>query len=748
MRSTSVQSASRDDALDEEQRAGPSRTSPLWLLATSCLIWFAGLACAAAFYISLPNTAWHDPTVPLPARVGLLGLEAILLAYVSLFVTLFVFLIVGSRGREGEGFRAGRLRWAGVGLVLWVASFAYAASWITFRSTGHFLDLVTLRLWWSNAALMFQHATHMEPLTPIAAVLGTVAFATALTIVLARSGSWLTRRVAAAVSMLGGAVLVACVVVPTVTEWGVVRQVFDARRTEATGPLTHFAADLRSHLAASADPTFRRVQPVVERRPLVPLAVYLRENGGGGTGSPSPRATSGGASAPVEPRHSVLLVVVESLRPDQLRAYGGERSVMPTLDAIADSARVFARHYTQASHSDYADPSLLSSHYPLRSSTYHIYPKDPAYPRVLVYDVLGKLGYRVGIFSSQNESWSGMADYLRTGSIDRFLHSETYEGPTYVPDRDPGFATWARGARKSGKIDDRFTVSEAIDWIAEDDGPFFIYMNLQNSHVPYVIPADFDPPFGPGRVSFPIRFGSFPRDSVEAVKDLYASSLAYIDAQLARLVDFLEQEGRWDETIVVVTGDTGQAFYEHGFTSHASALYDEVMRVPLLIRAPGLEPGREAGLSQHIDVPPTVLGLLGLAPHPSFQGVDLMASGSERAGERTVYLVGQALAHQYAIVRGPWKLLYDLSSRRYEAYHLLRDPGEREDRAAARPDVVDRLAPWLHAWRKAQLDYYSDPTTYHRWYPPILTGVRVEAAGEFDRDPPVAEEAPRERAVS
>jgi arylsulfatase A-like enzyme len=357
---------------------------------------------------------------------------------------------------------------------------------------------------------------------------------------------------------------------------------------------------------------------------------------------------------------------------------------------------------------------------------YHIYPETPPYPRVLIYDVLSALGYRVGIFSSQNESWQGMKNYLDTGNVDRFLDSETYDGPTYVPPGDKVFEDWLREAGKSGKIDDRHTVAEAIDWIDESHRPFVIYMNLQNSHVPYVVPPDFDPPYGSGRVSFPIRFASFPRDSVQAVKDLYSSSLAYVDAQLTRLVDFLEETGRLDNTIVVLTSDTGQAFYEHEFASHGSALYDEVMRTPLIIQAPGLEPGDEAGLSQHIDVPPTVLALLGLPPHPSFQGRDLLTPMTESADDPTVYLVGQVLVEQYAIVRDRWKLIFDARTRSYELFDLHSDPKELENVSSVHPDTVTGLAARLHGWRKAQLDYYSNPAAYRTRYPPRLLGIRSE----------------------
>jgi arylsulfatase A-like enzyme len=175
----------------------------------------------------------------------------------------------------------------------------------------------------------------------------------------------------------------------------------------------------------------------------------------------------------------------------------------------------------------------------------------------------------------------------------------------------------------------------------------------------------------------------------------------------------------WDDTIVVVTSDHGQAFYEHGFASHASAIFDEVMRVPLLIRAPKLSAGRENRLAQHVDIAPSVLGILGLPIHPSFQGIDLLNSVPDP--NRSAYMVAQTpLAYQYGIVRSENKLIYDEHQGRYLLYDLTADPGEHADLAPSRPEIVRVLAQRLHTWRTLQIEYYGDPRLQLKEYPPIL----------------------------
>ena len=149
-----------------------------------------------------------------------------------------------------------------------------------------------------------------------------------------------------------------------------------------------------------------------------------------------------------------------------------------------------------------------------------------------------------------------------------------------------------RDSNHAGSLDDRTTIDEAIEWIdGLGNDPFFVAINFQNSHLPYPIPPDFPRRFGPAKLHFTIRFAQFPKDKVEIVKDVYADSLAYVDSQIQRFIQHLTIKNKWDNTLVIITGDHGQAFYEHGFASHASAIFDEVMRVPLIVRAPGLKAG-------------------------------------------------------------------------------------------------------------------------------------------------------------
>jgi arylsulfatase A-like enzyme len=143
------------------------------------------------------------------------------------------------------------------------------------------------------------------------------------------------------------------------------------------------------------------------------------------------------------------------------------------------------------------------------------------------------------------------------------------------------------------------------------------------------------------------------------------------------------------------------------------------MRVPLIVRAPRLKAGLDSRLAQHVDIAPSILGLLGMPVHPSFQGIDLFNTTVDP--KRSIYMVAQTPdAHQYGIVRSGFKLVYDEREREHLLFNLAIDPEEKINIAFVQPALVRELASRLNAWRKLQIDYYADPALQAREYPPVL----------------------------
>lgn len=635
---------------------------------------WAGLgALHAALSAAVPRSALRDPLLPLWAKAALLATELVLLG-------ALVALLAWPLARVHRVLRgiavAGVLGWLGT-------------SWTLFAWSGQFLDDRGLAFLALDPGAQFAYARDMHALE-LVGLPGLVLLAAWVSCeVLPRRVEGFRRPAIAAAGLLAlSAAGVAAAELAhrgaeegiTESETGVThttRDLYRVRRERCAGPLTSLVARLfpdRDGLGEAAE------LPVL-RRPIEPLEAW---------------------TARVDPSRAkswnVVLVLVDSLRADHL---GGPRRVLPALEELAKGGRVFTDCLSQASHTDYAVPPVFSSHYPLRAREPRRHPDVPAWPRVLIHDLLKALGRRTAIYSSQNEEWGRMDRYLRTPGLDRYVHAKTRGGSAAV-----------------AQVDDAVTVSDALDWIGSGE-PFFLALNLHNAHVPYAVPEGFKRPFGPDRIDFRLTAGGYPAERAGVVRDLYADSLAYVDGQLARLFGALKERGLWERTLIVVTADHGEAFLEHGSAAHANGVYDEVMRVPLVVRAPGLEPGRESRPAQLVDVAPTLLGLLGLPPHPSFQGLDLLAAEFPR--ERSRWLLCDSPWNTHlALVRSGHKLIHDGRLGRCVLYDLGADPGEKRDVLAERPELARELRGRLAAFRRGQVGYYGDVLRQGREYPPIL----------------------------
>lgn len=714
-----------------DPRSPPSPPAPvsvglrLAALPRFAVTWLVLASADTLLFALTPGTAWGDPWLFSEGRIGLVFdgiLSAMLLAVLVMAASVAMTLARAEQGsRRAPRLIARTLCVAIVG----VAMFLYASSWASFRSTTQFLDVDGLSFWLMNPLLVLRYVGHMEPATIVLVPLAAAALTAVLLLAAARARQ-LDRRIPRLGWMLGAFAVVlsygACTAdrnmrdVPIMLRdktSGIPRpyaEHYAELLRDRSGPVVHVLSVAWRAVSASSDLPSASPDVLVTRRPIL-----------------APGAYSASVDTTRMHRWNVLVVLLESARADQLSMFGGERVVMPALDSLAGESRRFTSAYTPASHTNYAAPTALSSAYPLRSAGQYIYPKTYDYPRVFLYSLLKPLGYRTAIFSSDDDSWGGQVDYFNDGTIDHYAHAGTPGMSRRAPRNDAGIADALGATGFAGTTDDHVTIDAAIRWIDTSGGiPFFASVKLQNSHFPYDRPAAFAPRFGSGKVAFPLRYASFPSDSVRAVKDLYANSLAYDDAELARLFAHLRTAGLWDSTVVVVLSDHGEAFFEHGFASHANALFDEAMRVPLIVHAPGLASATDSLPASSIDVAPTVLHLLGLPPHPAFQGIDLLgATTPATRRDRPIFAVTQSpLAHQAAVVQGGWKLIYDERRRRYALYDLASDPGEHRDLSVAQPEKREALAKVLDTWRRVQIDYYANRNLHARWYPPVV-GPRV-----------------------
>jgi arylsulfatase A-like enzyme len=199
-------------------------------------------------------------------------------------------------------------------------------------------------------------------------------------------------------------------------------------------------------------------------------------------------------------------------------------------------------------------------------------------------------------------------------------------------------------------------------------------------------------------------------DEIAFLRDLYDEEVRHTDAGVGRLLDALRKLGLYDEALIILTADHGEEFHERGWIGHSRSLYDELVRVPLVVRPPGGAPGApviDSAVSL-VSLAPTVLDYAGVDPGPfDFQGPSwrsLLSGSGASPGAVLVEVDFVPLrprhftsVHKKAVVVGRHKLIRDDRSGRLELYDLRADPGETRDLSPERPELVERLLPLLEA---------------------------------------------------
>lgn len=220
---------------------------------------------------------------------------------------------------------------------------------------------------------------------------------------------------------------------------------------------------------------------------------------------------------------------------------------------------------------------------------------------------------------------------------------------------------------------------------APREGPLFLWAHFYDPHEPY------------------LEHPEFPPDAPGGTEQRYDAEVRFTDAHLGRLIDALESSGALDEALVVLTGDHGESFGDHGLHYHASALYDEQLRVPLVITGPGVPHAqiRETPVGLQ-DLSDTLADLLGAPPPAHSQGASFAALvAAPLAGDRPPPVfaeVDEDTGLQRMVLIWPWKLIYYVPMHTFELFDLARDPSERVSVFDAVPEVSAELQHVLATW--------------------------------------------------
>ncbi len=423
-------------------------------------------------------------------------------------------------------------------------------------------------------------------------------------------------------------------------------------------------------------------------------------------------------------RPDIVLVSIDSLRPDHVGAYGYPRPTSPFLDRLAEDGLRFAEARS-------ASPWTLPSHLTMLSGlwpTAHNVIEDD---RALADDApwvperLRAAGWRTAAFVS-TVYVSGAYGFAR--GFDRY---EDYG----IRERD----NLKHPVRMERVVNDALAQVKA----AGDGAPVFLFLHTYDVHYPYRCPAPYDTRFDRAGTPESTAYRTYqhylkrPLTAAQLQHQVaqYDECVAYVDAQLARLYAAFEDSGRaawW-----IVTADHGEEFGERGSWGHAHTLHREALRVPLIVSGPGVAPEVRQERAGTVDVASTIAALAGLGTFG--QGVDLRGPVPERP------FVGETARFETARLsweEGDRRLDLDLRAREARLYDTRSDPGEKNDLANAEPTRVADMqrallgfvgAPWLLA---EGATVRSDGTF---WREGALAGSEVQGPARLGLWPPDAD---------
>jgi arylsulfatase A-like enzyme len=359
-------------------------------------------------------------------------------------------------------------------------------------------------------------------------------------------------------------------------------------------------------------------------------------------------------------RPNLLIVSIDTLRAQNVSSYGYPRKTTPFLDELAEQGTLFEDAITTSTTTAPSHMSLFTGLYPVHHGIRAGY--NDKLPGPVIASTLAAAGYRTAAFTENG-----------------FLVRERGFGE--------GFEAYTEnhGSRIQGPGEAHKTFGQAARWIQAATGPFFLFVHTYQTHAPFWPPPGYETLFAdepvPG-VDDPLMRKS---------RDDYDREIRYTDDELAKLVGALDTAGLRDSTLIVVLSDHGEEFLEHGAYQHGAAVFEETLRIPLVLAGPGVPKGQRIPDSVSlIDVFPTALALLGVEPPSEIDGTNLVPRMRDEAEleARTLFAEAAATRRWTAPFEGTTWNPPLIAARTAGEKFILHRPWEGEATAPAHYDLA------------------------------------------------------------
>lgn len=426
---------------------------------------------------------------------------------------------------------------------------------------------------------------------------------------------------------------------------------------------------------------------------------------------------------------NVVLISIDTLRADHLGCYGYFRNTSPNIDALAKEGIIFKDAFSVSTWTLPSHMSMMTSLYPEANGVVS-YEDSLSEEHLTLAEILQQDGFQASAFVS-GQYVNSIYGFNQGFSLYDDFSIDTRQGDS-------------TNAATSQKLN--IQIERWLDTHSQKD--FFLFLHYFDVHSDYDPPPPYDKLFDPGyqgsvdgrgyRGNPGVHKGMNSRD-LEHIIALYDGEIAFTDEYIGRFFSKLKRLGIYDDTLIIVTSDHGEAFFEHGIKGHSSLPYEELIRVPLIIKFPtSVDHPRGStfpGQASILDIMPTILDVLGLKSARPLEGQSLLPvmRGSKMLDNRNLYFVFEKT--QYAVRTGakkllvgydeqfsvpqskrnlfeqfskrygmPWKRYYDLTADEKEKKNLLQH-GKSKLRSEANREL-DSLLNWLNYQRTI---YYSVP---------------------------------------
>jgi hypothetical protein len=431
------------------------------------------------------------------------------------------------------------------------------------------------------------------------------------------------------------------------------------------------------------------------------------------------------------PAVTVILLTIEALRADAIDRVVDGVAVTPTLTRLAHEGISFSAHFANSPETAYSHVALLTGLHPFQSLHRNLF-DDRRLDGKTLYDILSASGFRTGHIQAD---WPTTARFFGRSAVDLVFDETAPNRPLLSPLLPPE-SEWIfdRSSHRPIHHFDKVRAGIARAYLSNSADPTFVALYLSSTHFPYQWFEDMGtPPFAVSPPPEDISFFSYSPERAALMRRNYDALTWFVDRQVGEFVDGLKRDGVWDKTVLIITGDHGESFHEQGVVTHGSSLSPEALQVPLILsggwirnvapRSPLHYP------TQHIDIAPTIVDMVGAGSLAGFQGVPLLRRHdapsdvlrSEGLERRPIFLTAQSGLFLEGVVCPPHILAVERLSAKRHRYAV----GDSRSR------LIDSapLEQLLSEFQMRQLSYYNDdrndPAVYD---PPALEDLRCPIA--------------------